>query len=75
MAQNKADAEAEAVGKLVGLLDGFDKFVEDRRRLEAMGYSMPPHVREMIVNMRGTLLKAGLSAEQIDATPGLELPE
>lgn len=68
-AANKADAKAA----LAKLHEGLGDVVRSRQEIRDHGLELPEEVKQGIIRTRGMLLMAGLSPQQIDATPGLEV--
>lgn len=65
---NKADAKAA----FARLRESLGEIAAVRQGARDNGLELPEDIRQSIIRMRGQLLVAGLSPQQIDATPGLE---
>jgi hypothetical protein len=67
---NKADAK----GLFALVHDQLGQIAVIRQEARDKGWEMPEGVNQQVLKMRLTLLKAGLTPQQIDSTPGLEAP-
>lgn len=67
--QSKADAKA----LLAKLHEGLGDIVRTRQEIRDNGLEPLDEVKQGIIRTRKMLLTAGLSPQQIDATPGLEV--
>ena len=66
--------QAQAEALWATLRDSLASAAEARRQARELGMPMPDDVLQELLNTRAMLRDAGLSEDQINATPGMELP-